>query len=161
MTQKCLHKLKPKGMVWWTLKITISINFNTETFDAIKRNESTEVEGRTWLHLPSGTLWSTSSDTHHCTLLNLNTNAHSIYIFMYIIVLEMYSIKSNPWRNGHRFWQCISSFVLYIVIGWHWVRISLLARLRVYFLHLGLLKVKRLLLMYFYIQGREGVYQNF
>ena len=29
-----------------------------------KRHESTEVERRTWLHVPSGKLWSTSSDTH-------------------------------------------------------------------------------------------------
>ena len=37
---------------------------NTENFDALKRHESTEVDRRTWLHVPSGTLWSTSSDTH-------------------------------------------------------------------------------------------------
>ena len=30
-----------------------------------KRYESTEVDRRTWLHVPSGTPWSTSSDTHH------------------------------------------------------------------------------------------------
>ena len=29
-----------------------------------KRHESTEVDRRTWLHVPSWTLWSTSSDTH-------------------------------------------------------------------------------------------------
>ena len=29
-----------------------------------KRYESTEVDRRTWLHVPSGTPWSTSSDTH-------------------------------------------------------------------------------------------------
>ena len=29
-----------------------------------KRNESIEVDRRTWLHVPSGTHWSTSSDTH-------------------------------------------------------------------------------------------------
>ena len=29
-----------------------------------KRYESTEADRRTWLHMPSGTLWSTSSDTH-------------------------------------------------------------------------------------------------
>ena len=29
-----------------------------------KRYESTEVDRRTWLHLPSGIHWSTSSDTH-------------------------------------------------------------------------------------------------
>ena len=26
--------------------------------------KSTEVDRRTWLHVPSGTLWSTTSDTH-------------------------------------------------------------------------------------------------
>ena len=26
--------------------------------------ESTEIDRKTWLHVPSGTLWSTSSDTH-------------------------------------------------------------------------------------------------
>ena len=35
-----------------------------ENFDALKRHESTEVDRRTWLHVSSGTLWSTSSDTH-------------------------------------------------------------------------------------------------
>ena len=29
-----------------------------------KRYELTEVDRRTWLHVPSMTLWSTSSDTH-------------------------------------------------------------------------------------------------
>ena len=29
-----------------------------------KRYKSTEVDSRTWLHVPSGTPWSTSSDTH-------------------------------------------------------------------------------------------------
>ena len=29
-----------------------------------KRYESTEVDCITWLHVPSGTQWSTSSDTH-------------------------------------------------------------------------------------------------
>ena len=28
-----------------------------------KRYESTEIDRRTWQHVPSGTLWSTSSDT--------------------------------------------------------------------------------------------------
>ena len=34
------------------------------TFDALKRYESIEVNRNTWLHVPSGTPWSTSSDTH-------------------------------------------------------------------------------------------------
>ena len=38
--------------------------FHTENFNALKCNESTEVDRRTLLHLHSGTLWSTNSDTH-------------------------------------------------------------------------------------------------
>ena len=30
-----------------------------------KRLKSTEVDRRIWLHVPFGTLWSTSSDTRH------------------------------------------------------------------------------------------------
>ena len=55
-------KAKRDGVI--NHKITILINFNTENFDALKRYESTEVNRRTWLHVPSETLWSTSSDTH-------------------------------------------------------------------------------------------------
>ena len=36
----------------------------TENFDALKRYETTEGDRRSWLHVSSGTLWSTSSDTH-------------------------------------------------------------------------------------------------
>ena len=38
--------------------------FYTENFDALKRYESTEVNRRTWLHVPTGTHWPTSSDNH-------------------------------------------------------------------------------------------------
>ena len=44
-----------------THKITISNNLNTENLDALKRYESTEVDRRTWLHVPSGTHWSQRS----------------------------------------------------------------------------------------------------
>ena len=33
---------------------TISINFKTANFNALKRYESTEVDRRTWLHVPRG-----------------------------------------------------------------------------------------------------------
>ena len=55
-------KAKRDGVI--NPKITISVSFHTENFDALKRYESTEVDRRTWLHVPSGTPWSTSSDTH-------------------------------------------------------------------------------------------------
>ena len=74
MPQKCQIKLKPNGMVQLTHKITISVNFNTENFDALKRYESTEVERRTWLHVPSGTPWSTSSDTHQVVEIWIETS---------------------------------------------------------------------------------------
>ena len=38
-----------------------------------KRYESTEVERRTWLHGPSGTHWSTSSDTHQVVEIQIET----------------------------------------------------------------------------------------
>ena len=43
-----------------------------------KRYESTEVDRRTWLHVPSGTHWSTSSDTHQVVEIQIET-----YIKMY------------------------------------------------------------------------------
>ena len=39
-----------------------------------KRYESTEVDRRTWLHVPSGTPWSTSSDTHRVVEIGLETS---------------------------------------------------------------------------------------
>ena len=53
-----------KGWCSNPTKLQISINFNTENFDARKRYESTQVDRRTWLHVLSGTHWSTSSYTH-------------------------------------------------------------------------------------------------
>ena len=39
-----------------------------------KRYESTEVDRRTWLYLPSGTHWSTSSDTHQVVEIQMETS---------------------------------------------------------------------------------------
>ena len=39
-----------------------------------KRYESTEVDRRTWLHMPSGTHWSTSSDTHQLVEIQKETS---------------------------------------------------------------------------------------
>ena len=41
-----------------------------------KRYESTEVDRRTWLHVPSGTHWSTSSDTHQVYWKEKETHIH-------------------------------------------------------------------------------------
>ena len=39
-----------------------------------KRYESTEVDRRTWLHVHSGTHWSTSSDTHQVVEIQIETS---------------------------------------------------------------------------------------
>ena len=39
-----------------------------------KRYESTEVDRRTWLHVSSGTHWSTSSDTHQVVEIQIETS---------------------------------------------------------------------------------------
>ena len=39
-----------------------------------KRYESIEVDRRTWLHVPSGTHWSTSSDNHQVVEIHIETS---------------------------------------------------------------------------------------
>ena len=39
-----------------------------------KRYESTEVDRRTWLHVPSGPHWSTSSDTQQVVEIQIETS---------------------------------------------------------------------------------------
>ena len=39
-----------------------------------KGYESTEVDRRTWLHVPSGTPWSTSSDTNQVVAIQIETS---------------------------------------------------------------------------------------
>ena len=64
MSQSSKNKLKPKG---WHNKPT-KLLFQSIWIRKISMlsiyYESTEVDRRTWLHVPSGTPWSTSSDTH-------------------------------------------------------------------------------------------------
>ena len=53
------------------------MNFKHGKFDALKRYESTEVDPITcitWLHAPSGTPWSTSSDTHQVVEIQKETS---------------------------------------------------------------------------------------
>ena len=40
-----------------------------------KRYESTEVDRITWLHVPSGTHWFTSTDTHEVVEIQIETTA--------------------------------------------------------------------------------------
>ena len=53
-----------------------------------KRYESTEIDRRTWLHVPSGTHWSTSSDTHQVVEIQIETST------------KMYTPFTNYLRNN-------------------------------------------------------------
>ena len=51
-----------------------------------KRYELTEVDRRTWLHVPSGTHWSTSSDTRQIVQYVL----HASYQILVTVLLPSY-----------------------------------------------------------------------
>ena len=73
--QKCLKKAEAKRDV-----VINSQNYNFNQFQTrkslmlSKRYESTEVDRRTWLHVPSGTHWSTSSDTHQVVEIQIESS---------------------------------------------------------------------------------------
>ena len=48
-----------------------------------KRYESTEVDRRTWLHVPSGTHWSTSSYTNQVVEIQIETSTRGIWKVMH------------------------------------------------------------------------------
>ena len=48
-----------------------------------KRYESTVVNRRTWLHVPSGTPWSTSSDTHQVVEIQKETSTQQCNTICY------------------------------------------------------------------------------
>ena len=58
-----------------------------------KRYESTEVDRRTWLHVPSGTHWSTSSDTHQVAEIQIETSTK-----MYTPFLIGLNLRYGPYQ---------------------------------------------------------------
>ena len=53
-----------------------------------KRYESTEVDRRTWLHVPPGTHWSTSSDTHQVVEIQIQIETSSKMYTPFLIGLN-------------------------------------------------------------------------
>ena len=79
VTQMYQIKLKPIGEVCHsgvinTQKFQFQSIFTRKIFMLLKRYESTEVDGRTWLHVPSGNHWSISSDTRQVVEILNNTS---------------------------------------------------------------------------------------
>ena len=53
-----------------------------------KRYEPAEVDLRTWLHVPSGTPWSTSSDTHQVVEIRKETSTYLYTPFWFDLMKE-------------------------------------------------------------------------
>ena len=57
-----------------------------------KGYESTAVDRRTWLHVPLGTHWSTSSDTHQVVEIQIETSTKMYTPFFKRIKLTIWTI---------------------------------------------------------------------
>ena len=64
MPKSAKTRQSQKGWCKKPTKLQFQWILNMENLMLPKRYETTEVDRKTWLHVPSGTLWSTSSDTH-------------------------------------------------------------------------------------------------
>ena len=66
-----------------------------------KRYESTEVDRKAWLHVPSGTHWSTSSDTHQVVEIQIKTSTK-----MYTPFLTGIDKRYGPYAHFGYFNPC-------------------------------------------------------
>ena len=68
-----------------------------------KRYESTEVDRRTWLHVPLGTHWATSSDTRQVVEIQIGTSTHMYTPFLIRLEKKTNRIffQSVQYRNKH------------------------------------------------------------
>ena len=76
-----------------------------------KRYESTEVDRRTWLHVPSGTHWSTSSDTHQVVEIQIETST-KMYTPLCLTTLFRYRLTAGPGLY-------VSQFCFYVIMISH------------------------------------------
>ena len=74
MPKSAKTRWNQKGWCNKPTKLQFEWILNTEILMLSKRYESTEVDRRTWLHVPSGTPWSTSSDTHQVVEIKKETS---------------------------------------------------------------------------------------
>ena len=73
------------------------MNFNLEHFWCSKGYDSTEVDYITWLHVPSETRWSNSSDTHQIVEIR-----KEIFTKMYILFSIGFTLQYGPYAHyGH------------------------------------------------------------
>ena len=80
MTKRCQKSCSQTGWCNKPTKLHFQSILNTEILMLSKRYESTEVDRRTWLHVPAGTHWSISSDTHQEVEIQIETSTKSFFI---------------------------------------------------------------------------------
>ena len=65
-----------------------------------KRYESTGVDRRTWLHVPSGTPWSTSSDTHQEVEIKNETSTQMYTPLQISLIVSPSSVELGQYDSG-------------------------------------------------------------
>ena len=74
---------------------------NTENLMLSKRYESTEVDRRTWLHVPSESPWSTSGDTHQIVQFWFINSVITKYREINNISFSIYAILLSYKSSSH------------------------------------------------------------
>ena len=98
MPKKCQKtSLSQKGWCNKPTKLQFQSILTGTIFMLSKRYEPTEVDRRTWLHVPSGTPWSTSSDTHQVVGIRKETST-----YLYTNNRDFLSIRTFLCKNIKR-----------------------------------------------------------
>ena len=76
MPQNAKTRWSQKGWCNKPIKLKFQSILNTENISMLSKNadESAGIDRRTWLHVPSGTVWSTSSYTHQVVEIPKDTS---------------------------------------------------------------------------------------
>ena len=74
-----------------------------------KRYESTEVDRRTWLHVSSGTHWSTSSDTHQVVEIQKETSTKMYTPFCFYKNVQEYKYHHDRSFKKATLWLFVSN----------------------------------------------------
>ena len=122
------------------------MNFYTENFDALKRYESTEVDSRTWLHVPSGTHCPQASGEEktnllrrtawrykmNCCCLSMEKSINRIkMVYNWLTFMHIHTVKSTVRRMNtpvmisfstwvHTIFSCLWTALLFLT--WMYTR---------------------------------------
>ena len=127
MSQKYQKKLKPKRMPC-NKSTKLQFQSTRKILMLSKRYESTEVERRTWLHVPSGKLWSTSSDTHQVSEVMCACQIYecSVTVSAFKWMEKKLGERREKWGAMHR-----------LVVSWDYLTVTLGGLMLLYYMEGG------------------------